>query len=342
MPINISAHVLRAFLALADTRHFTRAAERCTLSQSAFSQLIRRLEEEAGTPLFNRTTRNVTLTAEGELFAERARRLLADIEASFADLKDRASGRKGRASVAALPSLAAHMLPGIFAAYRKRFPGVALELFDALSDRCLEFLRDGRVDFALTAPGPRLAEFQSWLILSEGFYLVCRRDHRLAARKTVRLEDLADLEWIHLARNSSVRQHVEPVLGKMHVRYSGFEVEQLATVAGLIAAGLGISVLPELTLYQFNRPELVAIPVEGKNLMRPIFVVQRKDATLSPPADILLKMIEEKFSVKRQQVPVRRALGAKRLGTGLQRRRTRAAPLKPLSSLDPRRAHTAT
>ncbi len=320
MSINISAHVLRAFLALAEQRHFTRAAERCNLSQSAFSQLIRRLEEEAGAPLFNRTTRNVTLTGEGELFAERARRLLADIEASFADLKDRATGRKGRVAVAALPSLAANMLPGIFATYRKRFPGVTLELFDALSDRCLEFLRDGRVDFALTAPGPRLAEFASRLILSEGFYLVCRRDHPLAGRKKVSLGDLVDLEWIHLARNSSVRQHVEPVLGKMSARYSGFEVEQLATVAGLIAAGLGISVLPELTLYQFNRPELVAIPVEGKSLMRPIFVVQRKDATLSPPAEVMLRMIEERFSVKRQETPARRNLGTKRLGTRTRRR----------------------
>lgn len=321
MSINISAHVLRAFLALADSRHFTRAAERCNLSQSAFSQLIRKLEEEAGAPLFNRTTRNVTLTAEGELFAERARRLLADIEASFADLKDRAAGRKGRVSVAALPSLAANMLPNIFAAYRKRSPGVTLELFDGLSDRCLECLRDGRVDFALTAPGPRLAEFASRLILSEGFYLVCRRDHPLASKSKVQLQDLGGFELIHLARVSSVRQHVEPALGKMSVRYSGFEVEQLATVAGLIAAGLGISLLPEMTLFQFSRPELVAIPVEAKNLARPIFVVQRKDMALSPSADILLRMIEEKFSVKRQETPTKRDLGRKRLSTRYQRRR---------------------
>ena len=324
MPINISAHVLRAFLALADTRHFTRAAERCSLSQSAFSGLIQRLEAEAGVPLFNRTTRSVTLTAEGELFAERARQLLSDIDASFADLKERAAGRKGRVCVAALPSLAANLLPAIFAAYRKRFPGVTLELLDGLSDRCLESLRQGRVDFALTAPGPRLAEFASRLILNEGFYLVCRRDHPLAARQKLRLDDLARFDYIHLARHSSVRQHVEPALARVPVRYSGFEVEQLATVAGLVAAGLGISLVPELTLFQFRGPELVAIPVESKGLMRPIFVVQRKDMTLSPPAEVLLKMIEDKFSVKRQETPARRELGVKGLGTRDQRRRSSA------------------
>lgn len=326
MSINISSHVLRAFLALADCRHFTRAAERCNLSQSAFSQLIRKLEEEAGSALFHRTTRNVTLTAEGELFAERARRLLEDIESSFADVRDRAAGRKGRVSVAALPSLAANVLPGILAAYRKRFPGVTIELFDCLSDRCLECLSDGRVDFALTAPGPRLAEFDNRLILSEGFYLVCHRNHPLAGKKKIQLQDLKGCEMVHLARVSSVRQHVEPAIGKVGVRYSGLEVEQLATVAGLVAAGMGISLVPELTLFQFNRPELVAIPVEARNLMRPIFVVKRKDMALSPTADTLLKMIEDRFSLKRQEPPAKRESGRKRLGTTTHRRVARPGP----------------
>lgn len=315
MPINISSHVLRAFVALGECRHFTRAAERCSLSQSAFSQLIRKLEEEAGTPLVHRTTRSVTLTAEGELFRERAQRLLEDIEASFADVRDRAAGRKGRVAVAALPSLAANLLPAILARYHRQFPGVTVELFDCLSDRCLETLSDGRADFALTAPGPRLAEFDSRLILSEGFYLVCHRDHPLAGRKKVQLQDLNGFEMVHLARVSSVRQHVEPAIGKVGARYSGLEVEQLATVAGLVAAGLGISLVPALTLFQFNRPELAAIPLEAKNLVRPIFVVQRRGMKLSAPAELLLKMIEESFSVQRKEATASRVAAGKRLGT---------------------------
>ena len=325
MSINVSTRVLEAFLVLADCRHFTRAAERCNLSQSAFSQLIRKLEEQAGTPLFHRTTRNVTLTAEGELFAERARRLLADIQSSFADLKDRAAGRKGRVSVAALPSLAANMLPLVFGTYRRRHPGVALELFDGLSDRCLESLRQGRVDFALTAPGPRLAEFDSRLLLSERFYLVCQRDHVLAGRSKVQLEELAGHEIIHLARVSSVRQHLEPVLAGIDVLYSGFEVEQLATVAGLVAAGLGISLVPELTLFQFKRPELMAIPVDAKALSRPIFVVQRKNMALSPPAETLLKMIEQSLKNRRIERFTRRNMAGRRLLTTSARGPGRAA-----------------
>lgn len=308
MSINLSTRILHAFVTLAECRHFTRAAERCHLSQSAFSELIRRLEKEAGTPLFNRNTRNVTLTLEGELFAERARRLLADIESSFTDLKDRAACRKGRVAVAALPSLAADMLPKLLAAYRKRFPGVALELFDALSDRCLEYVRQGRVDFALTAPGSRLAEFDSRLLFADPFYLVCARDHPLGSKRRVQLRDLAGHDLIDLARTSSVRQHLEPVLSGMAISHSGIEVEFLATVAGLVASGLGISLVPELTLFQFRRRELVAIPVDAPDMVRPILVVQRKGLTLSPPAARLLEMIEESLPVSASRGKRRNAL----------------------------------
>jgi DNA-binding transcriptional LysR family regulator len=182
------------------------------------------------------------------------------------------------------------------------------------------------VDFALTAPGPRLAEFDSRLILSEGFYLVCHRDHPLAGKRKIQLQDLKGFEMVHLARVSSVRQHVEPALGTIAVRYSGLEVEQLATVAGLVAARLGISVVPELTLFQFNRPELVKIPVEAQNLTRPIFVVQRKGAALSSPAGLLLEMIEERFSLKHLEVPAKRRTGRKRLSTRGPRLRGGASP----------------
>ncbi len=299
MAINLSIRVLRAFVVLADCRHFTRAAARCHLSQSAFSQLIRRLEEEAGTALFNRNTRNVALTAEGELLADSARRLLADIESSFAELKDRTACRKGRVAVAALPSLAADTMPRVFAACRRRFPGVALELFDGLSDRCLELVRQGRVDFALTAPGSRLAEFDSRLLLSDSFHLVCHRDHPLASKRRVGMQDLAGCELIHFARTSSVRQHLEPALADVPVLHSGFEVEHLATVAGLVANGLGVSVVPALTLFQFRRPELVAIPVDVPALVRPILFVQRKGIALSPPAAAMVKMIEAMLPVRR-------------------------------------------
>ncbi len=296
MALNVSPRVIQAFLALAECRHFTRAAERCHVSQSAFSGMIRRLEEALGARLFERNTRNVTLTPEGELFAEAARRLLADFEAAFADLKDHVARRKGRVGLAALPSLAAGWLPSVLAAYRQAYPGIALELFDALSDRCLDLLREGRADLALTAPGEQLAEFDVQPLCSDRFFLVCHHDHPLATRTAVTLAELAGCEFIHLARSTSVRQRLEDSLRAAGVPAGGLEVEHLATVAGLVAAGLGVSLVPELTLFQFRQPELRAIPLAETDLVRPLLIVRRRGRSLSIAAQAMLELLASRVA----------------------------------------------
>ncbi|MFL9925218.1 LysR family transcriptional regulator [Herbaspirillum lusitanum] len=291
---NISARLLQAFLHLADCRHFGHAAERCHVSQSAFSAMIQKLEAAAGARLFERDTRNVTLTPEGELFVEVARQLVADIESAFSNMSDYVARRKGRVTIAALPSLAAGWLPPVLAEYRTLYPGVTLELFDAISDHCLDYLRQGKADIALTAPGPNLLEFDTQPLCSDPFYLVCRSDHKLARKRVIRLPQLAGCELIHLARSTSVRQHLDALLYPGGMLHTGFEVEHLATVAGLIESGLGVSVVPELTLFQFRLPNLVAIPLDAAELVRPLLVVTPKERSLSIAAQGLLELILRK------------------------------------------------
>ncbi|WP_019142607.1 LysR family transcriptional regulator [Noviherbaspirillum massiliense] len=294
MQANISTRLLYAFAALAELKHFTRAAERCHTSQSALSVMIRKLESEVGTRLFERDTRKVTLTPEGELFAEAVRSLLAEIESAFDDMSDYVARRRGRVSVAALPSLAANGLPEIIAEYKKLYPAVAVTLHDALSDQCLSLLRQGKADIVLTAPGSNVAEFESRTLCSDPFYLVCRHDHPLARKRIVRVTDLAGQEVIHLAKSSSVRQHVDILLREVRAIHSGFEVEHLATVAGLVSQGLGISLVPELTLFQFRQMDLVAVPLRSEQ-KRPILMVKRKDQPLSIAAKAMLDLIEERI-----------------------------------------------
>ena len=281
MHANLSTRLLQAFLALADCRHFGHAAERCHVSQSAFSAMIQKLETATGARLFERDTRNVSLTPEGEVFVEVARQLVADMEAALADMNDYVARRKGRVAIAALPSLAAGWLPPVLAAYRQRHPGVAVELFDAISDQCLDLLRQGKADIALTAPGPNLLEFTTQPLCADPFYLVCRKDHALAGKRRIKVAQLAGCEMIHLARSTSVRQHLDAVLRPGAVIHTGLEVEHLATLAALIESGLGVSVVPELTLFQFRLPNLVAIPVDAPELVRPLLIVTPKERSLS-------------------------------------------------------------
>src|SRR5690606_10850171 len=130
--MNLSTRQLRAFVALADEKHFTRAAQRCHLTQPAFSALIRTLEDAAGVRLFDRNTRNVELTAEGRVLDASARRLLGELDLVVEDLRDHAARRRGHVTIAALPSLAAGWLPGLLARFHDDFPGISLQLRDAL------------------------------------------------------------------------------------------------------------------------------------------------------------------------------------------------------------------
>lgn len=305
---NISTRLLHAFVALAELKHFTRAAERCHTSQSALSVMIQKLEAIVGARLFERDTRKVTLTPEGELFAEAARTLLGEIASAFDDMSEYVALRRGRVSIAALPSLAANGLPAVIAEYQSLHPGVKVSLHDALSDQCLSLLRQGKADIALTAPGASSLEFDARTLCSDPFYLVCRPDHALAKKKTVRVSDLAGRKIIHLARSSSVRQHVEVLLRDVQTVPSGFEVEHLATVAGLVKQGLGISVVPELTLFQFRQLDLAAVPLHADNLVRPILIVRRKDKSLSVASQAMLELIEKRLgqgAAPRRQRPAR-------------------------------------
>ena len=292
--MNLSTRHLRAFLALAQQRNFTRAAATCHLSQSAFSALIQSLEEDAGARLFDRHTRRVELTAEGRLFEQSAARLLADFEAAYSELQDHVDKRRGRVSVAALPSLAAGTLPQVLAKFHAKYPGVDLELFDSLSDPCIALAQSGRVDFALASAGGALPGLQAELLCSDSFHLVCHAANPLARKRSVQVADLARYPFIHMARSTSIRQHLEHALHPVRPKVM-MEVEHLATAAALVAQGLGISVIPSLALFQFRLKDVVVRPLKMAGLQRPIHIVRPQGRALSVAAEALLEMVRKSF-----------------------------------------------
>ncbi|WP_311220924.1 MULTISPECIES: LysR family transcriptional regulator [unclassified Acidovorax] len=295
--MNISTRQIDAFLALAAQRNFTRAAVQCHLSQPAFSALVRALENDLGLRLFDRSTRHVDLTPEGVNFLESARRIRAEVDAALEGMRDAVTLRRGRVSMALLPSLAAGWLPQVLATYRAAHPGIELDIADALSEPCIERVAAGKADFALAAIRADTPELRAEPFCKDGFHLVCREDHPLALRVTARGKqaalspgDLATWPFIHLARTSSVRQYLEAAFHPQAM-HTLMEVEQLATVMGMVRAGLGISVVPTLTLFHFNQPGLVTRPLRLAGLTRQIYLVRRRDRGLSPAAQALYALV---------------------------------------------------
>lgn len=299
--MHLSDHSLRAFLVLADAGQFTLAAEKCNMTQSALSQLVSRLEERLGVLLFHREPRSVTLTAEGIRLVDTARRVTADLDQVTADLRSAATLQLGYVSLAAVPSLAVTWLPRVLGFYRAQHPGVRLQLHDVSSVRCLELVRQGVVDFALNSQPGTAHEATAELLFEEPLYVVCPPGHPLAAEALVTRRMLRGVQFLHLqgTGNMLVRTGVKSlrparqVFQEAGVVDTGFDVNSLATLAGLVAAGLGACMCPETALPQFSLLPTVAVRISPKVMTRPIYFTSRKNRELGPAASAMRQIIFE-------------------------------------------------
>ncbi|MDY7547106.1 LysR substrate-binding domain-containing protein [Glaciimonas sp. CA11.2] len=291
--IDISSRVLRAMIALAELRNFSLAAERCHVTQSALSQMVQKLEGDVGLQLVDRNRRNVGFTAEGLRFIATAQRVMHELDEIDHDLKEHASGRRGRVSIAALPSLAAHWLPQMMAKYSHEFPGIELNLFDVATQRALELVRTRQADFAVTADGPGRPGLESRLLFKEKFFVVCHKTHALAQKKYLALSDLSGYPYIRLVRTGSIAQYLESALRTVNLIDTGLEVDQVSTVAGLVASNLGVSVVPELTIPYFDGKHVVAIPITSSDLNRPIYLVWPVDRKQSKAAQQFIDLLDQ-------------------------------------------------
>jgi len=290
--MNTSIRHLRALVTLAELQNFTRAAAASHLSQPAFSALISGLEASIGLRLFDRSTRSVALTAEGRDLLASARRVVEDFDLALAGARDRAALRTGKVSLAVLPSLAARWLPPLMATFRQRYPGVDIAVADVLSDTCNAMVLGGQADFALATTSLNVSSLQFTEFCKDDFFLVCQPAHPIAKLSRIRPSDLVKWPFIHLVRSSSVRQYVDAVVHPLQLQMV-MEVGQLTTVIGMVSAGLGISVVPGLALFQFDHPGVITRRLSLTGMQRTIYLVTRRDRSLSLPSQSFYRLIIE-------------------------------------------------
>lgn len=284
MPVSIRQ--FRAFVRLIDEPHFTRAAAALHLSQPAFSALVGAMEGELGVRLFDRSKRHVVLTPEGAALEAPARRALAEFDAAVDSVHDRAALRHGRVSIALLPSLAANWLPEVLKRFLSLHPGIQIGVSDVLSEACIDQVLSGRADFAVAAIRADSPHLLTESFCTDDAYLVCPAKHALARAETLQVADLAPWPFIHLSRTTSVRQVLEAALHPLSMN-TLMEVDQLSTVMGMVRAGLGISVVPAMTLFHFRHPQIALRPMPLKRLQRRLYLVRRSDRSLSAAAQAL-------------------------------------------------------
>lgn len=240
---------LRYFVAVAEECHFGRAAARLHMAQPPLSQQIRRLEEELGVELLERTTRRVALTAAGERFLERCRTLLDDVDAASAEAVRVAAGEIGRVVIGVVGSVTYAVLPTLARQLREDFPDIDFEFTsEMLTPDQVNALREGTVDIVLMRTPTPVGDLLLRVLLKEPLVVALPAGHALAARESLRLEDLRDEPFVtYPAGHRSVLHDV--VAGAC--QRAGFRPRQVAQVAQtstllvFVAAGIGVAVLPE-------------------------------------------------------------------------------------------------
>lgn len=298
MHIHWTPRDLTVFETLADTGSFRRTAAQVCLSQSAVSGVIARLEETLATRLFDRTTRSVHLTQAGKVFLDQVRLLQAQTEEAVRQVRSISELSVGKVRVAALPSLAATVVPRVMARFAKLYPGVALDLHDTLSGPAFDLVRSGQVDFALTAANPAYADLDHTPLTADGFVLLMPRDHPLA-RSAQPLGWLATAGLTHISMPlpASVRQYANQAF--MHHRQAfepRYAVEHIATIHAMVRAGLGVAALPELAAAFVQQDGVVTRRLTDPDIQRPIGLVTRRGRSPSPACEELIRLLRQETS----------------------------------------------
>lgn len=287
---------LRAFLAVAHTLNFAQASARLRLSQPALSLAIRGLEETLGGTLLTRTTRRVTLTAEGEAFYPMARQLLADWDNAEEAMRQRFTLRRGKVSVAAMPSFASNALPPVLKTFRDRHHGINVTVHDVINEQVLEMVREGRVEMGIAFEPEPDSALHFTALTCDRFVAVVPPSSPLARRAQLSWHALRGCDFIALQRPSAVRLLLEDTLA--HSGYHldvAFESHQLVTVGRMVASGLGVSAVPALCARQMQELGAVCLPLGQPSIERRVGVICQARTPLSAAAQALLNAVREAF-----------------------------------------------
>jgi DNA-binding transcriptional LysR family regulator len=250
----LSVQRLRVLREVAARGSFSEAAEALSYTQSAVSQAIARLEAEAGVPLIDRDRRGVRPTAAGQALVEHAGRILAHLDAAEAELAAVAGGRGGELRMASFPTAGATLMPLAIASFRSSYPEVSLSLAEGEPEEIEPRLRDGEFDLALLfefrgTGGELGAGTRSVELLEDPMSLALPRGHRLAREKRITLADLAEEAWVQTSERSACARHVvRSCRAAGFTPRVSFESDDYLTVQGLVAAGVGVALIPRMAL----------------------------------------------------------------------------------------------
>ena len=283
---------LETFLAIVEERGFSRAAVRLHRTQPAVSQTIRKLEEELGERLFERGSRDGTLTAAGEVlrgYAERLLRLRGEAASAVEELR---SLERGRLLVAA-NEYTSHLLLPVLALYRQSSPQITIVVQRSLASRIPEQVLERSVELGVLSFLPEQEGLSATAVYEDDVALVVDPSHPLASSSSVSVRDLGAQNFIGHAVASPVRREITALFARLKTPlHMGVQLPSLEAIKRFVALGAGVAILPGLAVLQeVARGELVRVPVPELEWKRRLWIVHRRQGTLSHAASAFLRTL---------------------------------------------------
>lgn len=284
---------LQSFVSVVEEGSLSAASKRCHLSQPALSQQMQALEEELGEPLLKRRPRGVEPTAAGELLLVHARTLLAHAARLRSDFQGRRKLETGTITFGIIPTIAPYLLPKLLGPFRKAHPGIDVSITEARTTDLISGTISGAIEFAIlsdvTAEDRRRGSLHTRELFREPLLLAAPASHPLALRKAGPTP--ADLEADELIHLSGGHCLTDRMLRLCRIRNPnpGLQCDQIATALAMVAAGMGVTVVPQIAAREQTRGDIVCRPFADRGLHRVISLMKRRGSRLSPAAERLME-----------------------------------------------------
>ena len=284
---------LRVFATVAENRSFSRAAEALLRTQPAVSIAIRRLEDEVGEPLFDRTAKPLTLTEAGQVLLGYANRLLRIHDEATAEIAQLRGLFRGRLAIGANESVSLYLLPRLLLAFRDAHPAIRIEVSRSTSERIPAEVFERNLDFGFVSYEPSNPSLQSQVVRRDHMVLVVGPSHALAGRERVSVHELGAEAFIaHNVKTPARTRIVDFFAARETPLNISMEIATLETIKAFVEHGVGVSFLPHLVVAgDVAAGRLVEVEVDDLDVYRIIRIVFRRERTLSPAAHAFLDLV---------------------------------------------------
>lgn len=291
--MDVSLRQIRAFLAVARVKSFTRAAAMLHVTQPALTMQIRNLEEALGVVVFDRNKRSVELTRVGRDLLPAFERTVQDFDAALESAREVAAQKRGIVRLAALPSVAASVLPDAISQFRRTRPNVAFDLKDVIAGQVLTPVQSGEVDFGVMGGATAAGGVETVFEVEDRLHVVYPEGHPVGRMKAVKPQALAALPLILMQRDTSVRAIVDHGFHAAgYMPTPTCEAIYMMTAVGMVRAGLGLTILPGSAREIKAEAGLRSKPIADPNFVRSISLIKRTGRTLPPLSATFLESLK--------------------------------------------------